>query len=61
MTTIFVEFSDATKSAVIGYAASPQPAESWPYQGEIDTSDPLWKTYYDSKDDLSKIGLPAPD
>jgi hypothetical protein len=63
MTSIFVQFSDAEESEVIGCAAGPQPIESWPYQGELDSSDARWKAYYASKNDtpLAQIGLPAPD
>ncbi|WP_175994886.1 hypothetical protein [Burkholderia vietnamiensis] len=61
MTTVNVQFSDATEETVIGYASSAQPLIAWPYQGAIDTSDSRWATYYSSKDAQSQIGLPIPD
>lgn len=60
MATVYVGFSDSTESTVVGYAAGSQSAETWPYQGAIDTSDARWQTYYSSKGTLSQDGLPQP-
>jgi hypothetical protein len=61
MTTINVQFADSDKAAVIGYASCPQDDSLWPFQGEISTDDPAWKTYYDAQDPvLIQPYLPAP-
>jgi hypothetical protein len=60
MTTVNVQFSDATDAKVVGYADAPQPLTTWPYQGAVDTSDSRWSAYYSSKDPLSQRGLPPP-
>jgi len=49
MTTINVQFSDATETVVTGYAGCPQDENTWPHQGVISVSDPRWKTYYDAQ------------
>lgn len=59
MSRINVQYADEAESTVIGYAAGPQDPETWPYQGEIDTSDSRWLAYFESKDEASKVGLPA--
>ncbi|KVE27710.1 hypothetical protein WI93_11765 [Burkholderia vietnamiensis] len=60
MSKINVQYADETASTVIGYAAGQQDPATWQYQGEVDTSDARWRTYFESKDEESKVGLPAP-
>lgn len=61
MTMIYVQFADATQDRVISYFGCPQDEEAFPNQGEIDTSDPRWKAYYDAQDPFwIQPGLPAP-
>jgi hypothetical protein len=50
MTTINVEFSDSTKTEIIGYASCAQPAATWQFQGAIGTDDTRWSGYYNAQD-----------
>jgi hypothetical protein len=62
MTSIFVQFSDASQESVISAFSCPQNIEAWPNQGEIDSSDPRWKAYYSSiPDGPLKHAWPSPD
>jgi hypothetical protein len=66
MTTIFVCFADSTEAVITGYAVCPQPEDSWPNQGAVETSDARWKTYYDARNPngstpLSQLELPIPE
>jgi hypothetical protein len=61
MTTLDVQFADATEDRVVSYVGCPQEAAAFPNQGELDASDPRWKTYYDAQDKFCiQPGLPAP-
>ena len=61
-TTINVAFTDSTKMAVASYFSAPQNASVFPNQAVIETSDPLWLTFYNQ---MWKVGvasgLPVPD
>lgn len=61
MSTINVQFADDSEQLVIAYFSSPQDPEIWPNQGQIDTSDARWESYYDSLPEGMRAGLPAPD
>jgi hypothetical protein len=58
---INVSFSDATKQTVNMYFGCPQDETVYPYQGQIETSDPRWKAFYDSIIESLRSGLPEPD
>jgi hypothetical protein len=61
MPIINVQFSDSDKTTVVGYASCSQGETVWPYQGEISTSDPMWKSYYDAQNPfLIQPYLPVP-
>ncbi|MBB5189612.1 hypothetical protein HNQ50_000322 [Silvimonas terrae] len=57
---IYVQYADSTKAKITAYFAAPQDAEAYPNQGETDTSDPLWKSYYDGFPASMQANLPAP-
>ena len=58
--TIFVQYSDSGKTAIIGVFGAPQSTDAFPNQGETTTADPLYSTYYDGLPDNIRIILPAP-
>ncbi|WP_157636146.1 hypothetical protein [Burkholderia ubonensis] len=55
-----VQFADSTDAAVISYFGSPQNPSVYSNLGEIDPSDPRWKTYYDQQTSSVQAALPAP-
>lgn len=59
--TIFVQYSDSEKTAIIGVFGAPQPTETFPNQGETTTADQLYKAYYDGLPDNIRIIIPDPD
>ena len=61
MATVNIMFSDATETVVIAYFAGPQDPEFYPNQATMDTSDPRWKTFYESMPDYLQEWLPRPD
>lgn len=60
MTTVNVQFADASKSKIISYFASPQDPESFENLGTVDLSSDLWRDYYESLPSLAQNGMPAP-
>jgi hypothetical protein len=60
MTTLNVQFSDASETAIISYFGSPQDAEVWRDVGEVESSDPRWKAYYDAQLISIQEVLPLP-
>lgn len=44
---MIAQFSDSTETVVIGIFGSEQPIDIVPFQGEITTSDPRYKAWYD--------------
>lgn len=60
MTTINVQFADATKQTIVSYFSSAQDSGAWPNCGAVDSSDPTWKAYYDSRDLFTQQFLVAP-
>jgi hypothetical protein len=60
MTTVYVEFSDASKTTIQVVFAGPQDPEVWPNQGEIDTGDPLYKEWYLTQPVNVQPSLPKP-
>lgn len=59
MTTVNIQFTDATKTKVATFFATAQPTDLYPNQGMVDSSDPLWITFYEAAGG-SLSGLPAP-
>lgn len=56
-----VQFSDATESTIVSYFAGPQDPQVFPNQGQVDTSDSRWKTFFDSLPAYVQQYLPTPD
>jgi hypothetical protein len=61
MTTMNVQFSDSTDQTIIAAFAVAQDPAYYTNLGTVDTSDPRWKTYYDSLPEFAQAGWPAPD
>jgi hypothetical protein len=60
MTSIYVQFSDASKTKLVSIFGAPQDATAWPNQGVVDSSDPRYLAYYQSVPSAALLGLPPP-
>jgi hypothetical protein len=60
MTTLNVQFSDATNETIVSYFYSPQDPAAWPNYGTVEDSDPRWKVYYDAQPPNTQQYLPVP-
>jgi hypothetical protein len=60
MTLLYVQFLNGKDEEIISYFAGPQPAEYWPNQGTIHSSDPQWSTYFYAQPPFLQTMLPAP-
>ncbi|KLU21978.1 hypothetical protein EOS_33090 [Caballeronia mineralivorans PML1(12)] len=60
MTTINVQFSDATEASVTSYFGCPQDPDLYPNQAEISASDARWKAYFEAQLASIQQYLPAP-
>jgi hypothetical protein len=60
MSTINVQFSDASQSKIAAFFAVAQEQIDWPNQGVLDTADARWETFYKSLATVSQNGLPDP-
>lgn len=61
MTTLHVQFSDLSKTAIISWFCGPQDSETYANLGTVESSSPIWKYYYDSLPLMISQGMPAPD
>jgi hypothetical protein len=61
MTTVYVAFTDGTKTAVSSYFTCSQNLVAWPNQGEMETSDPIWRAFYIAQPGWMQAALPDPD
>jgi hypothetical protein len=61
MTTVNVQFADATDETIVSFFGCPQDPAAWPNQGTVETSDPRWKTYFDAQPELVQTFLPEPE
>ena len=59
MTTVNVQFSDASETVIAMYFSGPQSAEDYPHQGEVSASSQMWKTFYDAASGIAQ-GMPSP-
>lgn len=57
---INVQFFDSSNATVVSYFSGPQDEVEFPNQGQIDSGDARWKTYYNSLPSLSQRSLPTP-
>lgn len=55
-----IQFSDSTNTVIISYFNSPQDPSVFPNQGQIDTSDARYVTWYDEQSFFAQMALPAP-
>lgn len=60
MTTINVQFSDATETTIVSYFAGPQDPAVFPNQGTVSQDDARYKTFFDGVYPEFQNGLPAP-
>jgi hypothetical protein len=55
-----VQFSDSSKTIIVGYFSDPQDPEVFKNQGVVTADDPRWKAYYNSLIPLMQEGMPVP-
>lgn len=60
MATIYVNFSDDSKTEIVGYFNTRQDTEVWPHSDEIGADDPRWETYYTAQSPDIQRYLPNP-
>jgi hypothetical protein len=61
MSTLFVQFSDSTEKVVISIFGGAQDPSAYLNQGEIESDDPRYSSYFGGiPEDLQKL-LPMPD
>jgi hypothetical protein len=55
-----VQFFDSTETTIVSSFAVPQDASTYPNQGQVETSDPRWKAFFDLMNPAVQKYLPAP-
>jgi len=61
MALINVAFSDGTEAVITGAFALPQPPESFPFQGQVDSAtNSAWATFYAELSPAAQAAWPAP-
>lgn len=60
MSTLYVQYADATEAVVISCFSCPQDPAAYPNQGTLSTADPKWATYYNNIPELMRSSTPAP-
>lgn len=60
MASINVQFSDAKQTVICAYFDCPQDPVSYPNQGQIDTKDPRYATFYNNQSTEFQVYLPNP-
>lgn len=60
MTTLNVQFSESTKSAISAYFSAQRDPEVYQNLGGIDASDARWSTFYNAAEG-QQSGLPTPE
>ncbi|MFM0220022.1 hypothetical protein [Paraburkholderia caledonica] len=58
MTTLNVQFPDATEAKILNCFAGPQDANAFPNQGSVDVDDERYLSFYENAPDTT--GLPVP-
>lgn len=61
MTTITVQFSDASESTITAYFSDPQSRGQYENLGTVDTSDARWHAFYNGMPKVIQQGVPGPD
>ncbi len=60
MKIILVAFADSTKTAISSAFFCAQDPVEWPYQGSVESSDPMWEAFYNSVSTEGQAGLVTP-
>lgn len=60
MATIYVQFADSTGTEISSIFPCPQNSDLYPNQGEMDTSDARYATFFDSLPAMSQTYIPRP-
>lgn len=59
MSTIFIQFSDATGATIVSWFTAPQDAQAFPNQGEVAEDDPRWIAYLKTLPETARSLLPG--
>ena len=59
MTTICVQFSDATEAKIVNCFAGPQDADAFPNQGSVDVDDERYVSFYEDAPDKTGLSVPT--
>lgn len=59
MTTIYVEFTDSTESAIASVFSSQQDPKYYANQGTVDETDARYKAFYESLPAFAQEGFPV--
>jgi len=57
---INVQFSDASEKSIVAYFADQQDESLYPNQGQIDSSDARYATFFNSLPAFAQGGMPTP-
>ena len=57
---MFVQFEDDSESVIFSLFSCPQDTDVWLNQGEVQISDPRYKTFYESQAGSIQAMLPSP-
>lgn len=58
---IYVQFSDVSKTVITALFGGPQDLDFYPFQGNVEASDPRYKVYYDAMPESIKEYWPTPE
>ena len=61
MSKVHVQFSDEKQTSVIAYFAGPQDISIYPNQGEIESTDNRYLSFYNAQLQSEQQSMPSPD
>jgi hypothetical protein len=60
MTTVFVQFTDSKQTTIASVFGCAQDANVFQNQGQVDSSDQRYATYFNALNASFRMGLPVP-
>lgn len=61
MTSVYVQFSDASENVIVSFFGCPQDPDMWPNQGMVNLDDVRWKVYFAALPTVAQTGsIPGP-
>lgn len=55
-----VQFSDSSETTIASFFGCQQPAEAYPNQAQIQSTDPRWAAFYVAQPGDAQAALPSP-